>query len=837
MVGLMSLSSISRFVNARCLSVLAGGLLVCALASARPALAASTPTVDLGHATGYAVISGASVANLGDTTVRGDIGAPSAPSGFGPGVLVGTMQIAPADATAYNDMLTAYSEVQARTGGIAFPALPGVTLTPGLYTAGAAVAVAASDIVTLNAGGNPNAVFVIQVNGALSLAAGAQVKLTGGAQAANVFWQVNGAFSLAAGAQFAGTVLTSTTGGIGAGSLVNGRVLAQTAVTMNDDEFYSAPPTVTLTGGAATDVNNSTPTIGGTTNVGVSGVVTVTVAGQTLTATPSALDGSWSVTPMILANGTYTVVASTTDGAGNVGNATQQLTIDTVPPLIELNGAPTVLTDNPSATISGTTDAAPGTLITVNVAAQTLTAVVNGTTIVESVGAQTLLAVVQSTGTWNVTPVPMGEGARTVTAAVTDPAGNTSTATEQLTVDTVAPAVSITGGATALTGNPIPTITGTTDAPSGALVTVTVADQTLTDPVQPDGTWSVTATHLSDGPHRVVMSVSDAAGNRASAVQTLTVSTVAPVVTITGGASASTTSFSPSVSGSTDGVPGSTITVTVAGQTLTTLVQPDGSWNATASGVGAGVWLAVATVTDAAGTVGSATQTLTITAGAPGQTGPTGPSGPTGPTGGSGATGPTGGSGATGPTGGSGATGPTGGSGATGATGGSGATGATGGSGATGATGGSGATGATGTPGATGVSGATGATGGLGATGGSGRPGAAGATGATGATGPKGAAGATGLTLFSAIMASKRGKHVQVRVALSDPARLTLTVMHGKTVVATMVVAHVKAGRSVLTWNGKVKRGFAPRGTYSVVVRAVTASGASARAKTTLRIT
>ncbi len=610
-----------------------------------------------------------------------------------------------------------------------------------------------------------------------------------------MFWQVNGAFSLAAGAQFAGTVLASTTGTIGAGSLVNGRVLAETAVTMDSDEFYSAPPTVTITGGAAADINNSTPTIGGTTNVGASGVVTVTIAGQTLTATPSALDGSWSVTPTILADGTYPVVASTTDGAGNVGSATQQLTIDTVPPLITLDGAPTVLTNNPSATISGTTNAAPGTLITVNVDAQTLTAVVDGTPIIESVGAQTLLAVVQSTGLWNVAPAPMGEGARTVTAAVTDPAGNTSTATEQLTVDTVAPAVSISGGATALTDNPTPTIAGTTNAPTGAVVTVTVADQTLTAPVQSDGTWSVTPAHLADGPHLVVMTVSDAAGNQASAVQTLTVNTVAPVVTITGGASATTTSFSPTLSGSTDATPGSTVTVNVAGQTMTTIVQPDGSWNATASGVGAGAWLAVVIVTDAAGNVGSATQTLTITAGAPGETGPPGAPG------------------------------------ATGTTGGPGATGTTGAPGATGTTGAPGATGTTGAPGATGTTGAPGATGTTGA------PGATGTTGPPGATGPKGATGATGLTLSSAELAVKHGKHVQVRVALSNAAKLTLTIMRGKKVVARMIFARVKAGHSVLTWNGKVKRGFAPRGIYSVVVRAVTTSGASASVKATLRIT
>ena len=157
-------------------------------------------------------------------------------------------------------------------------------------------------------------------------------------------------------------------------------------------------------------------------------------------------------------------------------------------------------------------------------------------------------------------------------------------------------------------------------------MTVTVADQTLTDPVQSDGTWSVTPTHLADGPHQVVMTVSDAAGNQASATQTLTVNTVAPVVLITGGANATTTSFNPTISGSTDtSSPGSTITVTMAGQTRTTLVQPDGSWDVSFFGGAAGPWQVHATVTDGAGNVGSATQTLTITAGPAGDTGPTGP--------------------------------------------------------------------------------------------------------------------------------------------------------------------------------------------------------------------
>jgi hypothetical protein len=770
----ISSSLLARLMTLRTLCALIVGL-ACGLTSAASAFAAATSTVNLGQAAGYAVISGASVNNLGDSIVRGDIGAPVTPSGFGPGVITGDMQIGAADATAYSDMLTAYTGIQSRTGGVTFPTLPAAPLRPGLYTSPAALAVPATGTVTLDGGGDPNAVFVVQVNGALSLGAGAQIVLTGDAQASNVFWQVNGAFSVGANGEFAGTVLASTTGTIGTGALVNGRVLAETAVTMDDNDFYSAPPTITLAGGAAADVSSSSPTISGTTNVGASGIVTVTVAGQTLTATPAALDGSWSVTPTMLANGTYSVLASTTDGGGNVGSATQQLTVDTVPPLISLDGAPTVLTNNPTKTISGTTNAAPGTLIGVHVDAQTLSGVVDGTPIVESVGNQTLTAVVQSTETWNVAPTAMGEGSRTVTASVTDPAGNISTASEVLTVDTVAPAVSITGGATALTDTPTPTITGSTDAPVGAVVIVTLADQRLTAPVQSDGSWAVTSAHLGDGPHVVVVAITDAAGNQANAEQLLTVNTVAPLITISGGATSTTSDVNPTLSGSTDAAPGSTITVTIAGQALTALVQPDGSWNATAFGVALGAWQAIVTVTNAAGDVGSARQTLTITTGtAGGALGPAGPTGNTGPTGPAGSTG---------------------------------------------------ATGATGSQGASGTAGNTGITG------------PAGNTGVPGAAGPVGATGATGLSVLPSKLDVKSGKHVQVRITLSNAAKLTLTVMRGKKVVAITPGAEHTAGRSVLVWNGRIKREFAPRGTYTLVVTAVTASGASATAKTPLRLT
>ena len=295
-------------------------------------------------------------------------------------------------------------------------------------------------------------------------------------------------------------------------------------------------------------------------------LVAVTIAGQTLAATPSA--GGWSVTSAILANGTYPVVASVEDGAGNQGSATQDLTIDTVLPLVTIDGGPTVTTNDPTPTITGSSDQAPGTVVGV------------------SFGSSFITALVQPAGTWNVTPTALSDGTRTVVAAVTDPAGNVGSAGQVVSIDTAAPALGIAGGANALTNDPTPQISGMADASPGTIVTVALADQTLTGPVQGGGAWSVTAAALPDGPHRVVASVADEAGNPASSTQTLSVDTVAPLVAITGGATARTSDLDPTIAGTSDAAPGTTVTASIAGQTMTTLVQADGTWNATTSFAG-----------------------------------------------------------------------------------------------------------------------------------------------------------------------------------------------------------------------------------------------------------
>ncbi len=557
--------------------------------------------VDLGTASTYAAISGASIGNTVSavgaphTTLRGDVGVAvtAQPTGFPPGVITGSTNVGNAAAMqAHADIVAAYAAIAARTGGAPLAgALAGTTVTPGLHT----IAGAASNTttLTLDAGGDPNAVFVFQVNGALAFAAGSQVTLTGGAQAARVFWQVNGAGAIGAGSAFAGTLIAMDAVAIGNGSLFNGRAFARNgALTMDADEFYSAPPIVTITGGATAYTTTMNPTIGGSTDIVAPAHVTVTINGQTLSAVPSA--GAWSVTPLTIANGVYPVTAMVTDAAGNVGSASQLLTVDTVLPVVTIDGGPTVTTNDPTPTISGATDVTPGTLVQI------------------TVDARVLIAVVQSDGTWNVTPPSLPDGPHTVALSVFDLAGNEGVDTQQLAVDTTPPVVTITGGPTALSNDPTPLLAGTAAVAAGTTVTVDLADETLVAVVGAGGSWTATASSLADGAHRIVVTTADAAGNSASVTQWLTIDTIAPAVTITGGPAAGTTASAPTITGTSNAAAGSTVTVTIAGQAMTTLVQGTGTWNATPTLVGLGRWPVTASTSDPAGNVGSATQMLTI---------------------------------------------------------------------------------------------------------------------------------------------------------------------------------------------------------------------------------
>ncbi|MEY2416244.1 MAG: hypothetical protein QOH53_1578, partial [Ilumatobacteraceae bacterium] len=290
-------------------------------------------------------------------------------------------------------------------------------------------------------------------------------------------------------------------------------------------------------------------------------------------------------------------VVTGTDAAGNTSAVTQTLTVDARLPTIAIVPGAVDATNDQTPTISGTTDVAAGSTVTVTIN-----------------GGASMSASVQGDGTWNTTPsASLAAGVYAVVATVSDTAGNVGTATQSLTIDVTAPTVTITGGASRSTGDATPTIAGSSlGAAVGTAVTVSVAGQVLSTTVGTAGAWTTTAATIANGSHAVTASITDAAGNTGSATQSLTISAVAPIVTITGGATASTNDSTPLIAGTSTATSGSAVVVSVATQVLNATVQPGGSWNVTAAVIANGGVTVAVVVTDLDGNVGLATQTLTV---------------------------------------------------------------------------------------------------------------------------------------------------------------------------------------------------------------------------------
>ncbi|MFV8038854.1 Ig-like domain-containing protein [Enterobacter cloacae complex sp.6701062] len=276
-------------------------------------------------------------------------------------------------------------------------------------------------------------------------------------------------------------------------------------------------------------------TVQGSSSAEAGQTVTVTLGGKTYTALV-ANDGTWTLdVPAVdlaaLSQGALTVTASVNDKAGNSGQTTHTLTVDTIAPAVTIS---TVADDDivnnaeqlAGQTISGTTTAEQG---------QTVTVSFNGHSYQATVGAN---------GSWSVF-VPgrdflgLSDGDYTITATVSDKAGNPGSATHDVTLNGDVPTIAINTFAqddivnAAEHGTPL-VISGTTDAPAGQTVTITLNGKTYTATVQNDGTWSYTVgsadvTALADGGSYVINAqVSNAIGNSVSDNHTVTVDLTAP---------------------------------------------------------------------------------------------------------------------------------------------------------------------------------------------------------------------------------------------------------------------------------------------------------------------
>lgn len=478
------------------------------LVAATPAAAAPVASAPhLGSAAGFSVLAGPSMSNTGATALALDLGVTGTLAGFPPGTVSGTTYVAtPEVEAAHEDRQAAYDAVVAQTGGTPVAGdLIGKTFTPGLYSAGAAIT--NTGTITLDAGGDPNAVFVFQVGAALSSAAATKVVLTNSALAHNVYWQTTGAFALGAGAKWVGTVLSASTISFGEAASLKGRALSASTVALANNPVTQpiddlTAPTVSIDGGASRSTNDTTPTVSGTTAEPGAPLVTLTIGSQVLTT--RADNGTWARSTDALGEGPHHLVASVTDPSGNTGTASQTLTVDTLAPGVTILGGTRAATSDTTPVISGTADE-PGTpTVTVDVGTQTLTTTA-------------------TSGTWTVTAASLAETSHVVTASVVDAAGNTGTASQVLTVDVTVPVVTIRGGPDRSTTDTSPWIYGTTAEKAGTAVRIEVNGQSLTSTVRSDGTWGVSAQTLPPGTHEVVASITDEALNTGTARQVLLV--------------------------------------------------------------------------------------------------------------------------------------------------------------------------------------------------------------------------------------------------------------------------------------------------------------------------
>ena len=222
---------------------------VAVFVAAQSAGAAAAP-VDLGTAGSFGVLAGQTVTNTGPSTVIGDLGVSpgTAVTGFPPGIVFnGTIHSADGVANgAQSDLTTAYNDAAGRSPTANVPAFIGAgqTLAPGVYKASSSLDVGGS--LTLDAGGDPNAVFIFQAPSTLITDSASSVTLTNGAQACNVFWQVGSSATLGTNSAFTGTVLALTSISVQTGDTIEGRALARNgAVTLDDDTIVV--PTCAIT--------------------------------------------------------------------------------------------------------------------------------------------------------------------------------------------------------------------------------------------------------------------------------------------------------------------------------------------------------------------------------------------------------------------------------------------------------------------------------------------------------------------------------------------------------------------------------------------------------------
>jgi len=204
--------------------------------------------VNLGVAGNFAILSKSGITDVFKSAITGDVG--TSPI-TGAALLLSCTEVAgtvyTVDAagplecrvtsasmltTAVLDMQTAYTDAAGRSNpnflNLGAGDIGGQTLTPGLYKWTSAVVIPTD--VTIS--GGPDDIWIFQVAGTLIMSSAVRITLAGGAQAKNIFWQAAGAVTFGTTSHFEGNILGQTGINLQTGATLNGRMLAQTAVTL-----------------------------------------------------------------------------------------------------------------------------------------------------------------------------------------------------------------------------------------------------------------------------------------------------------------------------------------------------------------------------------------------------------------------------------------------------------------------------------------------------------------------------------------------------------------------------------------------------------------------------
>jgi hypothetical protein len=293
--------------------------------------------ISLGTAQNFGVLGGSTVTNTGATTVNGNVGVSpgSAVTGFPPGIVSGG-SIHSNDAVAQqaqNDLTTAYNNIASTpcTVDLTGQDLGGLTLTPGVYCYSSTAQLTGA--LTLDALGNPNALFLFKIGSALTTASGSSVTIINGGSSCNhLFWQVGSSATIGTGSTFAGDVLALSSITLTTGANTSGRALARNgAVTLDTNHVNTCGvqicPIITVNPATLPDGQVGTPYNQTVSGSGGTSPYTFSLSGGALPQGLLLNGSTGAITGTPTTAGTFTFTITATDATGCFGSRLYSMNI------------------------------------------------------------------------------------------------------------------------------------------------------------------------------------------------------------------------------------------------------------------------------------------------------------------------------------------------------------------------------------------------------------------------------------------------------------------------------------------------------------------------------